>query len=140
MKERQQPETLRLRGLMPALVVNDLETSLAWYRDVLGFIVTKEIRREDRLVAAHLAAGSIVLLLGQDDFAKGRDRAKGVALRLHCVTGQDIDQLAAAVQERGGKLAHEPRDQPWGARDFAVVDPDGFQISISTGIRSEGPV
>jgi len=136
MKERQQPETLRLRAVMPALVVNDLETSLAWYRDVLGFIVTKEIRREERLVAAHLMAGSVVLLLGQDDFAKGRDRAKGVALRLHWVTGQDVDQLAAAVQARGGKLAHEPRDQPWGARDFAVVDPDGFQISISTGIRS----
>jgi uncharacterized glyoxalase superfamily protein PhnB len=139
MKERQQPETLRLRALMPALIVNDLEASLAWYRDVLGFIVTKEIRREDCLVAAHLVAGSVVLLLGQDDFAKGRDRAKGVAIRLHCVTGQDIDQLAATVQERGGKLAQEPRDQPWGARDFQVIDPDGFLLSISTGIRSAGP-
>jgi len=138
MKERQQPETLRLRALMPALIVNDLEASLAWYRDILGFIVTKEIRREDRLVAAHLVAGSVVLLLGQDDFAKGRDRAKGVAIRLHCVTGQDIDQLAAAVQERGGKLAQEPREQPWGARDFQVIDPDGFLLSISTGIRSDG--
>jgi len=136
MKERQQPETLRLRALMPALIVNDLEASLAWYRDVLGFIVTKEIRREDRLVAAHLVAGSVVLLLGQDDFAKGRDRAKGIAIRLHCVTGQDIDQLATAVKERGGKLAQEPRDQPWGARDFQVIDPDGFLLSISTGIRS----
>jgi uncharacterized glyoxalase superfamily protein PhnB len=31
-------------------------------------------------------------------------------------------------------LAEEPTDQPWGARDFGVVDPDGFQISISTGM------
>lgn len=135
MKDRQQPETLRLRGIMPAFTVNDVEASLAWYRDVLGFVVTKEIRREDRLVAAHLRAGSVDFLLGQDDFAKGRDRAKGVALRLHCITGQDIDKLAAAIKERGGKLAHEPREQPWEARDFAVIDPDGFQISISTGIR-----
>src|SRR5258708_40182446 len=103
MKERQQPETLRLRTVMPALVVNDLATSLAWYRDVLGFIVTKEIRREDLLVAAHLAAGTVVLLLGQDDFAKGRDPAKGVALRLHFVTGQDIDQPPAILQERHGQ-------------------------------------
>jgi uncharacterized glyoxalase superfamily protein PhnB len=136
MKERRQPETLRLRGLMPALTVNDLETSLAWYRDVLGFIVAEEIRREDRLVAVRLQAGSVELLLGQDDFAKGRDRAKGVGLRLYGTTGQDIDQLAAAIQERGGRLAQEPRDQPWGARDFAVVDPDGFLISISTGLRT----
>ncbi|MFY9822830.1 MAG: VOC family protein [Thermoanaerobaculia bacterium] len=136
MKDRQQPETLRLRALMPALTVNDLATSLAWYRDVLGFIVAEEIRHEDRLVAVRLKAGSVEFLLGQDDFAKGRDRAKGVALRLYCITGQDVDQLAAAIQSRGGKLAQEPKDQPWGTRDFAVVDPDGFLISITTDVRT----
>lgn len=132
MKERQQPETLRLRALMPALTVNDLSASIAWYRDILGFIVAEEIKNDGKLIAARLRAGSIDLLLGQDDFAKGRDRQKGVALRFYFVTGQDVDQLAANVRERGGQFAHEPRDEPWGARDFAVVDPDGFQISIST--------
>ncbi len=121
---------------MPSLTVNDVAASLAWYRDVLGFIVAEEIRREDRLVAVRLQAGTVEVLLGQDDFAKGRDRKKGVGLRLYGVTGQDIDQLAAAVKERGGELVQEPQDQPWGTRDFAVVDPDGFQISISTEVRS----
>ena len=136
MKERRQPETLRLRSLMPSLTVNDLAASVAWYRDVLGFIVAEEFRREDRLVGVRLTAGAVDFLLGQDDLAKGRDRKKGVGLRLYCITGQDIDQLAAAIKERGGQLAQEPQDQPWGARDLAVVDPDGFLISISTGVRS----
>jgi uncharacterized glyoxalase superfamily protein PhnB len=135
MKERRQPETLRLRSLMPALTVNDLAASVAWYRDVLGFIVAEEFRREDRVMGVRLTAGTVDFLLGQDDFAKGRDRKKGVALRLYAITGQDIDQLAAAIKERGGELAQEPQDQPWGARDLAVVDPDGFVISISTGGR-----
>jgi len=136
MQERRQPETLRLRSLMPSLTVNDLAASVAWYRDVLGFIVAEEFRREDRVVGVRLTAGAVDFLLGQDDFAKGRDRKKGVALRLYAITGQDIDQLAAAIKEKGGELAQEPQDQPWGARDFAVLDPDGFQISISTGVRS----
>jgi uncharacterized glyoxalase superfamily protein PhnB len=136
MKERRQPETLRLRALMPALTVDDLAASLAWYRDVLGFIVAEEMRQEGRLMGVRLKAGSVDFLLVQDDFAKGRDRQKGVGFRLYGFTGQDIDQLAAAVRERGGQLAHEPRDQPWGAREFAVIDPDGFQISISTGART----
>ncbi len=136
MKERRQPETLRLRSLMPSLTVNDLAASVAWYRDVLGFIVAEEFRREDRLMGVRMTAGAVDFLLGQDDFAKGRDRTKGAALRLYCVTGQDVDQLAAAIKERGGKLVQEPQDQPWGARDFAVVDPDGFLLSISTGVRS----
>jgi uncharacterized glyoxalase superfamily protein PhnB len=134
MKERKQPETLRLKSVMPSLTVNDVAASLAWYRDVLGFIVTQEMKRDDKHMGAILKAGAVELLLAQDDFAKGRDRQKGVALRFFCVTSQDVDQLAAAIVSRGGVLAHPPQDQPWGTRDFAVIDPDGFQISITTPV------
>ena len=132
MQERKQPETLRLRAVMPAITATDLQASLAWYRDVLGFTVAEEYKNEDTLMGVQLQAGSVQLMLGQDDFAKGRDRQKGAGLRFFCTTPQDVDQLAAAIKERGGKLAHEPTDQPWGTRDFGVVDPDGFNISIST--------
>jgi uncharacterized glyoxalase superfamily protein PhnB len=132
MQDRKQPETLRLRTMMPAITASDLQASLAWYRDVLGFTVAEEYRRDDKLMGVRLMAGHAQILLSQDDFAKGRDRQKGAGLRLFCTTAQDVDQLAAAIKERGGQLAHEPMDQPWGARDFGVVDPDGFNISIST--------
>jgi lactoylglutathione lyase len=130
MQERKQPETLRVRAVTPALTVNDLQASVAWYRDVLGFTVAEEYQRDGKVMGVRLLAGNTSFLLGQDDFAKGRDRQKGAGFRLYCETAQDIDQLAAAVKERGGKLSQEPTDQPWGARDFAVVDPDGFNISI----------
>lgn len=135
MQERKQPETLRLRELMPAITASDLQASMAWYRDVLGFTVAEEHRRDGQLMGVQLRAGAVQVLLAQDDFAKGRDRQKGAGLRLFCTTAQDVDQLAAAIKERGGKLAHEPKDQPWGTRDFAVVDPDGFNISISTEMK-----
>jgi uncharacterized glyoxalase superfamily protein PhnB len=136
MQERKQPETLRLRSLVPSLTVNDLQASIAWYRDILGFIVAEEFKRDDQVMGVRLQAGTINFLLTQDDFAKGRDRQKGAGLRFFCMTAQDIDQLAATVRERGGQLTQEPTDQPWGARDFAVVDPNGFNISISTEIKS----
>lgn len=132
MTENKQQETLNLQAIMPAITATDLQTSLAWYRDVLGFTVAEEYKQEDRLMGVELQAGSVHFMLGQDDFAKGRDRQKGAALRLFCTTTQDVDQLAAAIKERGGKLAHEPTDQPWGTRDFGIVDPDGFNISISS--------
>lgn len=138
MQERQQPETLRFRAVMPALTVDDLEKSLAWYRDVAGFTVADVMRAEDRLVGATVQAGACQFLLAQDDFEKGRDRNKGVGFRLYCTTRQDIDVLALGIEARGGILDHQPTDQPWGARDFAIVDPDGFKISISTGLSSEG--
>lgn len=134
MEQRKQPENLRLKAVMPALTVGDVRTSLAWYRDVMGFVVVREMEHEGRPVGAVVRAGAVDFLLGQDDFKKGRDRPKGVGFRLYCETRQDVDQLAADIVERGGRLSQEPRDQPWGARDFAVTDPDGFAISISTGI------
>jgi uncharacterized glyoxalase superfamily protein PhnB len=129
---RQKPETLRLRSIMPSLTVEDLAASLAWYRDVLGFHVVQEMNHEGKLVGASVRAGAVEVLLIQDDFAKGRGRKKGEGLRLYCTTAMDLDRLAEAIVERGGTLAQEPRDEPWGARDFAVTDPDGFQISISS--------
>lgn len=134
MEERRKhtPATLRLRHVMPALTVDDLPVSVAWYRDVLGFIVAEEYKRDDQVMGVRLRAGTVELLLGQDDFAKGRDRQKGAALRFYYTTAQDVDQLAAEIQKRGGQLTQEPKDQPWGTRDFALVDPDGFNISITT--------
>lgn len=137
MVDRKKPETLRLSRVMPALTVNDLDASMAWYRDVLGFVVHEEHRHEDKLVAASLKAGSVEIMLGQDDWAKGRDRVKGVGFRLYCESTQDLDGIAQQIKDNGGQLVDEPKDQPWGARDFAVADPDGYKITISSGVTAD---
>jgi uncharacterized glyoxalase superfamily protein PhnB len=131
-RARQQPETLRLRSVAPSFTVNDIEKSLAWYRDVLGFVVKDRWEHEGKLAGVELAAGGVLFMLGQDDWKKGRDRVKGEGFRIYCKTAQDVDRLAAQVKARGGKLTQEPRDEPWGTRDFAVVDPDGFKITIGS--------
>jgi uncharacterized glyoxalase superfamily protein PhnB len=130
-RERRQPETLRLRSASPSFTVNDLQKSIAFYRDVLGFTEKERWERDGALRGMELAAGSVSVFLAQDDWQKGHDRVKGLGFRVYCETAQDIDALARRVQERGGTLAEELKDQPWGGRDFAVVDPDGFRITIS---------
>jgi hypothetical protein len=42
-----------------------------------------------------LRAGEARINLSQDDWKKGRDRQKGVGMRIFVSTTQDIDQLAA---------------------------------------------
>jgi uncharacterized glyoxalase superfamily protein PhnB len=134
-RRQQQPGTLRLRSVNPTLTVNDIQASVAWYRDVVGFFVAEEMQQDGKLAGAILKAGAVEIFLTQDDFAKGRDRQKGVGFRLYCTTAQDVDELAAAIQARGGVLAQPPQDRAWGTRDFALTDPDGFQISISTPMQ-----
>jgi uncharacterized glyoxalase superfamily protein PhnB len=127
---RTQPETLRLRGLAPSFTVSDVGRSLAWYRDVLGFVVGDRWESDGKLAGVEMVAGSVTFMLGQDDWKKGRDRGKGEGFRIYCNTVQDVDALAKRIKAHGGTLAQEPADQPWGSRDFSVVDPDGFRITI----------
>ena len=127
---RRQPETLRLRGISPSLTATDLQRSIAFYRDVLGFMAGEEWREKGVLVGVELHAGAVTFMLSQDDFAKGRDRQKGIGTRFYCTTAQDIDRFASQIRERGGVLDQEPRDMPWGKRVFMISDPDGFKLTF----------
>lgn len=132
LKARKKPETLRLRSIQPGFTVNDITRSIAWYTNVLGFVVADPWMQGGKLSGAELRAGAATIFLGQDDFAKGRDRAKGVGVRLYCGTAQDLDAMAQGIKARGGQLDHEPMVQPWGTRDFGITDPDGYKITISS--------
>jgi len=132
MENRKQPESLRLRTVTASFTVDDVEASLAFYREVLGFTVHETFEDGGKLVGVALKAGDAQLFLGQDDFAKGRGRTKGVGVRLWCTTVQDLEELAVGIEARGGELAQPLQDRPWGSRDFGVVDPDGYQLSFTT--------
>jgi uncharacterized glyoxalase superfamily protein PhnB len=130
--KRQQPEKLRARSLSVGLTVDDIQKSIAWYRDVVGFHVEEEWEHEGKVMGASLVAGSARVIIGQDDWGKGRDRKKGDGMRLHLATGQDIDEVAARVKANGGKLDSEPADMPWGVRAFTLTDPNGFKLTIAS--------
>jgi len=128
---RTQPESFRGRSLAASLTVSDLQRSLTFYRDIVGFTVDRKFEREGRLAAVALKAGAVELLLGQDDGAKGEGRVKGEGFSLQITTSQDVDALAKRIKDRGGLLTTEPADV-WGARVFRMQDPDGFRLTISS--------
>ena len=120
---------LSLKSAGPSFTVDNLQKSLAWYRDVLGFTVGERWEEKGTLLGVSLKAGSVEFMISQDDWGKGRHRIKGAGFRIFCETDQDIDALASGIKSRGGTLADEPRDD-MGMRAFAVQDPDGFKITI----------
>ncbi|HUL03633.1 MAG TPA: VOC family protein [Gemmatimonadales bacterium] len=128
--ERRQPETLRLRSMSASLTVADLERSIAFYRDAVRFTLGERWEANGRLQGVEMRAGICDLMLNQDDFVRGRDRAKGEGVRLWASTAQDIDEMAARIKAMGGQLDYEPRRTAWGSYAFALIDPDGYKITI----------
>ena len=130
--ERAQPESFRGRTLSASLTVSNIQKSLTWYRDVVGFSVDQEYEREGKLRAVALQAGTVRILINQDDGAKGLDRVKGAGFSLMITTAQNVDEIAKQIKDLGGVLEMEPTDMPWGARIFRLRDPDGFKLTISS--------
>src|SRR6266508_671202 len=130
-RRKSERETLRLRATNPIFTVTDLERSIRFYTDVLGFVVSDRYNGSDgTLQGVMLKAGACELGLSQDDWAKGRDRPRGIAVRIWCTTAQDIDALAQRIKARNYPLTQEPRDESFGGRSLTLDDPDGFHLSI----------
>jgi uncharacterized glyoxalase superfamily protein PhnB len=125
-------ETLRASALSVSLTVKDIRRSLAWYRDVMGFTVDREVERDGKLRFVALTAGEARISINQDDGAKGWDRVKGEGFSLQMTTAQSIDAIAKGIKDRGGTLDTEPADMPWGVRMFRIRDPDGYKFGISS--------
>lgn len=130
MPDRHQPETLRLRTITPALTVSDLDASLSWYCDTVGFVVVQKWEEDGKIAGAVIEAGRIRLFLVQND--KKPVAPTPQTLQFYCISAQDIDGLAATIELRGGVFDKPPADQPWGARSFDLLDPDGIRLTISS--------
>jgi len=85
---------LLAQSLDASLTASDLPRSRDWYRDVLGFTIDREYSRDGRTFAVAMRAGTIRILLTQDDGAKGASRVKGEGFSLQITTPQDIDAIA----------------------------------------------
>ncbi len=84
------------------------------------------------MLGVSLRAGDARVHLSQDDWKKGRDRQKGVGIRLFIGTKQNIDEIAARAKKAGVKLDSEPHDTEWKTRAFEVTEPSGFKITVSS--------
>ena len=134
--DRPSPEAaqgLRARSVTASFTADDLDRSVRFYTEGLGFEVEERHEEAGQPVFVALQAGEARLGIGQDDFAKGRNRLKGVGMRIWITTDQDLHVLADRVTAAGYTLAEKVGPLPWGPLAFAVVDPDGFALTITNG-------
>jgi catechol 2,3-dioxygenase-like lactoylglutathione lyase family enzyme len=126
------------------LFVDDLDTSAAFYADVLGFVV---LRRSDDYVS--IRRGAVVLGLGLVDNLPERDegpgfsrqrlaagKGAGVEIVLELDTVEQVVALHDACRVRG-MVVEALRARPWGLQDFRIVDPDGYYLRITHGNAAE---
>ena len=126
--------TMNATSLGCSITCKDLEASIRFYRDAIGFAVAETYENEGKVIAAVVAAGDCRIVLNQDDGKLGWDRIKGQGfyLQINVAGLADVDAAAARITAAGGALLSEPADREWGVRMFQFRDPDGFKLGVST--------
>ena len=123
-------DSVQISAILPTLTVDDLQKSIAFY-EAFGFTIGERWEDQGTLQGVMMRAGKTEIGLNQDDWKKGRDRQKGIGVRLaiQAVSGS-VDDIAKRAKEAGITLKSEPRDTEWNSRAFEVVDPTGFVLTI----------
>jgi len=110
------------------IYAKDVQRSLAFYRDILGFKSIDEFSHEGILLYARLRApggdGTIALHLAGPGTSIISD---GVRLYFEI---RDVDGFCRKLQAKGLYIPQMPRMMPWGWRHVYINDPDGHEISL----------
>lgn len=130
-RNRRRPDTtraVRVTSIAPQFLVDDLDRSIAYYRDRLGFQL-------DFVYEGFYASVS------RDGFAIHLKCApKTVADRAHRKTNEHLDafigvtgirDLFREFQNSGANLIKPVEQRPWGSTDFYVEDADGYILCFS---------
>jgi predicted enzyme related to lactoylglutathione lyase len=113
-------------GLLVQLQVQDLERSVRFYTDVLGFKVTE---RRDDLQFVHVECGVPELQIGLSAGAT-QPPAPGSVVLNFSVKG-DVDAVRADLEKRGVVFDGPTRVIPGKVRLAGFSDPDGYRLRLA---------
>ena len=117
--------------LIPSLGVSDIERSVAFYREIFGFKVEDWYKTEGRMTWCWLKAGGAELMLQQlsADQQIRLNPAIGHSWVVY-IRPDDIDAAHARLKQAGFSLS-ELVTTSYGAREFFLTDPDGYELWLS---------
>lgn len=120
-------------GVHPQIFVTDMERAVGFYRDRLGFSV-EYLHGEPPYygLIARDAAGLNLRHVDRLPIDPGlRDREQLLAVTL---VVRNAKALFVSFKEAGLDFFQTYREQPWGAHDFIVADPDGNLIHFASRV------
>jgi DNA-binding transcriptional MerR regulator/catechol 2,3-dioxygenase-like lactoylglutathione lyase family enzyme len=111
--------------LMPRLPVSNMDRSVAYYQEALGFRLAW--RTVNGALAA-LASGEIEVLLLVPWSGDGLPPPQSAYVYV-----EDPDALCDEYRQAGADIVDPVAARPYGMRDFVVRDPDGHRFTLGRG-------
>ena len=122
------------------ITVNDVEESVAFYRDALGLDVIQDVSNGGHRWLTFGTDSQPGLGIVLSDPHAGRSQADGDALQELLAKGvlpnivfssDDVDGAFERIRAAGAEVLQEPMDPGYGTKDCAFRDPSGNMVRIS---------
>jgi catechol 2,3-dioxygenase-like lactoylglutathione lyase family enzyme len=126
---------LRIGGFATLLQVFDMPTSLAFYRDVLGFDVVSDVPQDGRCDWVMLKRHESELMLNTAYEADARPAAPDrQRIAAHADTALFFDcenvEIAYDYLHQRGVAVNQPIITDYGMKQLYLKDPDGYEICL----------
>ena len=120
------------------LGVKNLDRSLRFYRDGLGFPTT---RKAEAGIIFFQTSGVCLALYPYTDLAKDvseeflieRSKFTGITLAHNVRSKEDVNRILKQAEQAGAKIEKAARDTDWGGYSGYFSDPDGYLWEIAWG-------
>ena len=126
---------MRISGMIPVLGVADIERTIAFYQDVLGFEIVERIPPKRKLFRARMRLAGAELAFAQlspKELSRCADRTATPGVVFTFAT-EDVLELYDALKEKGHDIG-SPRLTPVGTMACRLSDPDGYELSFEQPI------
>jgi uncharacterized glyoxalase superfamily protein PhnB len=121
--------------VMPVLIYPDVRAAVDWLSTAFGFAERVRIGEDHR---SQLAVGDGALIIG-DVRGDRRPPRPGEATHSVMVRVSDARAHCERSREHGAKILDEPRDHPYGERQYNAEDPWGHQWTFSETLTDVAP-
>jgi catechol 2,3-dioxygenase-like lactoylglutathione lyase family enzyme len=121
------PSKATLVGAEPQLFVTDIQRSCDFFREKLGFSLVFSYGKPLYYAQVGRDAARLNLRCVEQEVIEPtvRDRAELLSVSITVATADEIKLLFLEFQSAGVTFHQTLKEQPWGARNFVVKDPDG---------------
>jgi catechol 2,3-dioxygenase-like lactoylglutathione lyase family enzyme len=133
------PHKLTVTKLTPNLLVSNVERSVAFYVDILGFARGMTVPDQSPFVFAAVTSGPVEIFLNdRSTVTKESPQMTGLAFgggNTMFVEVTGVDALHDAISARV-KVIMPLVTQWYGLREFAIADPDGYVITFAERVST----
>jgi catechol 2,3-dioxygenase-like lactoylglutathione lyase family enzyme len=119
----------RAPGIAPFFIVSDVDRTIAFYRDKLGFEARFQEPKRNPFFAIIGRDGAQILVKSDKDVSPLPNPRRHPSMRWDAyVRAPDPDALAAEFAAHGATFSAPLEDTHDGLRGFEICDPDGYKL------------